>query len=88
MRELGTPEGFGKIFDLDFVEPIQRVIDAYQPVAEGMTWRDVLSSMGAENRMIEVMECTGTSYNYNSCQMIGGEDVQRFQSNGYYEEVG
>lgn len=87
MRELGTPEGFGKIFDLDFVEPIQRVIDAYQPVAEGMTWRDVLSSMGAENRMIEVMECTGTSYNYNSCQMIGGEDVERFQSNGYYEEV-
>ena len=52
-----------------------------------MTWGDVLSSMGAENRMIEVMECTGTSYNYNSCQMIGGEDVQRFQSNGYYEEV-
>ena len=33
MKELGTPQGFEKIYEQDFVEPLRRVIEAYQPVS-------------------------------------------------------
>ncbi|KAL7538284.1 hypothetical protein ACHAXR_008437 [Thalassiosira sp. AJA248-18] len=33
MRQLGTPQGFGKVFDQTFADPLSRVIKAYQPVA-------------------------------------------------------
>ena len=33
MKELGTPQGFEKLYEQDFVEPIRRVIEAYQPVS-------------------------------------------------------
>ena len=63
--------------------------EAYTPVATATpaAWEGVGFISIYYVFVIEVMECTGTSYNYNSCQMIGGEDVVRFQSNGYYEEV-
>ena len=68
MRELSTPEGYEKMFEQTFVEHLQQVIEAYQPVAsvnDGMTWRELLQSMGKECRVFPVMECTGTG----SCQM-------------------
>ena len=33
MKELGTPQGFEKLYEQDFVEPLRRVIEAYQPVS-------------------------------------------------------
>lgn len=33
MKELGTPQGFGKLYEQDFVEPLRRVLEAYQPVS-------------------------------------------------------
>jgi len=69
MRELSTPQGYSKMFEQAFVEPLQRVIDAYQPVASVhdsvSSWREVFQSMGRECRVLPVMECTGTG----SCQM-------------------
>ncbi|KAL7527423.1 hypothetical protein ACHAXR_001957 [Thalassiosira sp. AJA248-18] len=47
MRHLGTPEGFGQMFEEDFVQPLQRVIEAYQPISTvdpGKTLKDVLES--------------------------------------------
>jgi len=60
MRELGTPQGFGKLYDDVFVEPLKRVIEAYQPVSTthpDKTWRDIISGY---DHMVPVMECTGT----------------------------
>ena len=78
MRYLGTPQGFEEMFQSSFVEPMRRVIEAYQPVAtsthdedEGSvvsssSWRDVLESMGDENPLVEGMVCTGYQ-GLNSC---------------------
>jgi hypothetical protein len=51
MRHIGTPEGFEELFQEDFVEPIKRVLEAYQPVSmthpavDGnaqLSWRQVI----------------------------------------------
>ena len=70
MKKLGTVEGFGEIFESDFVEPIRRVIEAYQPIASEhpeSSWRDVMESKGVSQ--MPIMECTGTMYNYASCYL-------------------
>ncbi|KAL7532319.1 hypothetical protein ACHAXR_004558 [Thalassiosira sp. AJA248-18] len=78
MRQLGTPDGFGKLFEQSFVDPVRRVIEAYRPVSSvhtenGMSsWRDVLESLGDSNSVIPVMECTGIAD--NTCQLVVGED--------------
>ena len=64
MRELGTPQGFGKLYDDVFVEPLKRVIEAYQPVAtthpgNGKTWRGILSGYGHMVSVNPIMECDG-----------------------------
>ena len=86
MRELGTPQGFEKIFEQDFVEPVRRVIEAYQPVAnvhqqhgnnnDGSSissWKDVLDSLGDNNRFVPVLECNGIGTS-DDCQLIVGDD--------------
>jgi len=70
MKKLGTVEGFGEIFESDFVEPIRRVIEAYQPISSEhpeSSWRDVMESEGISQ--MPIMECTGTMYNYASCYL-------------------
>ena len=60
MRELGTPQGFGKLYDDVFVEPLKRVIEAYQPVATthpNKSWRDMLNDNVLS--VNPIMECDG-----------------------------
>ena len=76
MRELGTPQGFRKIFESDFVEPFRRVIEAYQPVAKAhddvSSWRELLDSLGGDNhRQVPVMTCSGVTV--TSCKLLGGD---------------
>ena len=62
MRELGTPQGFGKLYDDVFVEPLKRVIEAYQPVSTthpDKTWRGILSGYGHMVSVNPIMECDG-----------------------------
>ena len=86
MRELGTPQGFEKIFQQDFVKPVRRVIEAYQPVANVhqqhgnnnddssiSSWKDVLDSLGDNNRFVPVLECNGIGTS-DDCQLIVGDD--------------
>mmetsp|Transcript_41538 Transcript_41538/g.87173 ORF Transcript_41538/g.87173 Transcript_41538/m.87173 type:complete len:623 (-) Transcript_41538:20-1888(-) len=88
MRDLATPEGMERMFQEDFVEPLRRTIGAYRPVREvhpGMTsWKELLHSMGKDCKVMPVMECTGLSLE-NSCQLVGGEDTLRWQSNGWWK---
>jgi hypothetical protein len=86
MRRLGTNEGFGQLFQADFVEPMRRIIEAYQPVAavhggEKYSWREVLRSMGKICRQMPVMECTGLSPE-TSCVLVGGDAVKAWANGG------
>ena len=72
-RELSTPQGFEKMFEQAFVEPLSRIIDSYRPVAsahDGMSWRELFQSMGKDCHVWPVMECTGMDR--SSCTMFPG----------------
>ena len=79
MRHLGTPEGFGQMFQEDFVEPMHQVIEAYHPVASThpgmMSWNDVLQLMD-DRRVTPVMECSGMALK-GLCHLVGGDDVMK-----------
>ncbi|KAL7533651.1 hypothetical protein ACHAWF_004574 [Thalassiosira exigua] len=82
IRELSTPEGFGRMFEEDFVGPLRRILEAYQPVPGG-SWRDKLTSM--ENfRMMPVMECHGRTPDH-SCSLVGGDAVLQWQRSTMYK---
>lgn len=73
MRSLGTMEGFGKMFEEEFVEPIRRVMDMYQPVETvhpGMSWREVVTKVGVERAIkVHAMErCSGHGARENDCE--------------------
>ncbi|KAL7540593.1 hypothetical protein ACHAWF_006729 [Thalassiosira exigua] len=76
VREWGTPEGFGRLFEEDFAGPMRRVIEAYRPVSSNGTlgegnesWKEVLEEGG----MIPAMRCSGYTNNPASCRPLGGE---------------
>jgi len=82
MRYLGTPEGFGRLYEEDFVEPLRRIIDAYQPISTaqpGKTWMDILESPDG-SEFGRVLECKGlTWFRRASCTVVCGEVVDRWQ---------
>ena len=74
MKQLGTPQGFGRIYEQDFVQPLQRVIDAYQPVSSLGTYEgkgsavvDVLAQLESSG-YVPILGCSGNSL--DSCQPI------------------
>ena len=86
MRYLGTPEGFGQMFEEDFVEPLRRIIDAYQPISTtqpGKTLMDVLQSPQG-SKMVRVLECSGLVMYSSSCEIVGGEVVEQWQKQRRY----
>jgi len=84
MRELGTPEGFGRMFEEDFVEPMRRVIEAYRPVAsthpDAKSWKDVLRSID-DCRVIPVMQCSGLELE-GSCHLVPDVHVKAWSTEG------
>ena len=81
MREIGTLEGFGRMFEGDFVEPLRKVIEAYVPISSlrpGQTWRDVLQSVGKDYHILPTMVCKGQDP-YQKCEYVGGEEFKTFQ---------
>ncbi|KAL7540061.1 hypothetical protein ACHAXR_009832 [Thalassiosira sp. AJA248-18] len=90
MRHLGTPEGFEQMFEEDFVQPLRRVIEAYQPTStilpselssrvgslKGKTWMDVLQSPEGSH-MERLLECNGFTTLQSSCEVVG-EKAARF----------
>ncbi len=61
MRHLNTPEGMDELYQQSFVEPVRRVIEAYQPVSvahPGLSWSDVLTSLGGDSWVMNY-QCMG-----------------------------
>ena len=100
MKELGTPQGFSKIFGQDFVQPLRRVIEAYQPVSsvhgnnedeDGVSsWRDLLRSLGDDCSVVPVFECTGLATGANACNKLVDGDMTRrwgYKSSGWLDGV-
>ena len=78
MREIGTPQGFGTMFEQDFVEPVKQVIEAYQPIREdGLLWTDVLLNESNSAHFLPILECNGLGLKVkDDCQlMIGKEET-------------
>lgn len=81
MKEFSHPEGFEVMFEEDFIEPVRRVIEAYQPVSvshPGKTWQEVLVSATSSSeedgvgKMIPVIKCSGSSNDPSTCDAMGG----------------
>lgn len=75
MRDLGTPEGFGRMYQEDMVEPLRRVIEAYRPVSvarpDVSSWRELFDSVQG-NTEEDVAECTGRGVR-GGCRDIDNE---------------
>ena len=85
MRHLSSREGFGQMYEEDFVEPLRRIIEAYQPVSytrPEMKWKDILQSFPEGSRMAPVVECSGHTNNPGSCHFFEGDLVKEWQKKG------
>mmetsp|Transcript_32904 Transcript_32904/g.55942 ORF Transcript_32904/g.55942 Transcript_32904/m.55942 type:complete len:576 (-) Transcript_32904:221-1948(-) len=87
MRNLGTLEGFGQMYDEVMVEPLRRTIEAYQPVSktnpEMSSWKELFDSI--EGNMEEpVIECTGLSSGRFSCKMVQNQSVLNWEKYGTF----
>jgi hypothetical protein len=74
-REIGMLEGFRRMFEGDFVEPLRKVIEVHVPISSlrpGHTWRDALQSMGEDYRVLPTMECKGQNHYKVMCEYVGG----------------
>mmetsp|Transcript_7678 Transcript_7678/g.10016 ORF Transcript_7678/g.10016 Transcript_7678/m.10016 type:complete len:176 (+) Transcript_7678:1-528(+) len=78
MRHLATEEGFGQMFEESFVEPLRRVIDAYQPLStvnpEMTSWKDVVGSL--QGKVLPVYECTGFIKAGSCRHLMNSDDFQ------------
>ncbi len=73
MRDFVSQEGYGKIFQEDFVAPLGEAIKAYQPVANthpGMDWMEVIKSVRGGEKMEPIAECSGHKTR-GSCRPLG-----------------
>ena len=66
MKELSTEDGFGKLYEEEFVVPLRNVIEAYQPVEkhnkqgdnDNGAYMDIVAELVQKKGMIPVMECS------------------------------
>mmetsp|Transcript_39501 Transcript_39501/g.83066 ORF Transcript_39501/g.83066 Transcript_39501/m.83066 type:complete len:676 (-) Transcript_39501:67-2094(-) len=64
MKYLTSREGFGEMFQQDMMEPLRRVIEAYQPVStdpsnEWRRWRPAIQDIAGKGMMRPTVKCTG-----------------------------
>lgn len=77
-RYLTSPEGYQEVLDRDIVEPLRRVIDAYQPlsVLHGQTswknWRVAVRQIEGDDVLLPIYECESRSL--RTCQPLQGRD--------------
>ncbi|KAL7534118.1 hypothetical protein ACHAXR_005643 [Thalassiosira sp. AJA248-18] len=87
MRHFISEEGYGQMFQEDFVEPLRRAIEAYQPVSKtypDKTWVDILQKYG--KRMEPIVECSGLSTR-GSCKPMTSSRDGRLNLSSTYNPV-
>jgi len=73
MRFLTSPEGYAQMYQKNIVEPLRRVIEAYQPVSivyrqtHWRTWREVLQEIEGDDVWFSLIKCSGISV--RSCEI-------------------
>lgn len=75
MKYLTSPEGFKHMYDEDLVEPLRRVIEAYQPTVKAFkqpNWRLFVDNMDKEN-IKPIMKCYGRRN--GDCEQLVGKNV-------------
>ena len=73
MRHIGTIEGFGEVFEEHFVEPLHRVMEAYQPVSathDGLSWRDIIKSTEDISSIKVETTCAGNDPGKGACENV------------------
>jgi|Transcript_4916 hypothetical protein len=53
----GTQRGFKAMYNKFYLEPLQSVVNAYQPLPSGQDWREIIASVEPELRPI--LKCAG-----------------------------
>ena len=85
MRHIGTVEGYEEMFQEDFVEPLRRVIGAYQPVSEthpGKPWKEVLKTLDPRIKT-RYGRCSGKHHSRGrSCHLFKNHDFLDIDSTG------
>lgn len=78
-RYLTSPEGMEDVYNRDIVEPLRRVIEAYQPLSvmhgrvPWRNWREAIRQIeGADDVLLPVFECE--SHKPQTCQPLQGQD--------------
>ena len=78
-RYLISPEGMEEVYNRDIVEPLRRVIEAYQPLSvmhgrvPWRNWREAIRQIeGADDVLMPVFECE--SHQPQTCQPLQGQD--------------
>lgn len=83
MRYLSSPEGLEAMLQQDIVEPLRRVIEAYQPVSSTThsqtsagNWRVAIQEIVRDDELVPMMMCRGHSL-YKKCeQMLDTKDMK------------
>ena len=73
MRYFSLEGGFQELFEKDMVQPLQRVVEAYQPVKTiGLrTWREALRRIEGDDTFVPLVSCDGIKL--GACKQFMGK---------------
>ncbi len=76
---LTSQEGFRNMFTREMVEPLKRVIEAYQPVStlptQSNDWREVAKQIEGADVLVPIVKCDGKSV--HNCKRSGSKKQMR-----------
>ena len=67
-KSLGTPDGLDWMFHQYYEWPLQRVVEAYQPLEHGSDWREVMSQLMEPDVLRPILECGG--FHHHDCTRL------------------
>ena len=85
VQELGTREGYEQLFGENFVEPLRKVIEAYQPVSQKTLWRAVLEGIEGD-AVLPVLSCNGLGSSSNFCSGLDLQNISHTITNALRRE--
>ena len=79
VRDLTSREGYQQLYQEKLVEPLRRVVEAYQPLGtegqpwETTSWRKAMLDMSVEGMWRPIIQCGGHSE--NNCKRLAGPKI-------------